>query len=135
MAPANPAWSRERKPHHGGAHRNYTQTTPTYGRLSPAKCSDCDNLQVEVAMPTCRVTEGDLLADPCVMPVDSRQLHKAERGDFEVMAEDNLCQEATIEIDCRDDGIPDFDLLDVIDQQSKWTQSCEQLSTLQPPVV
>ena len=54
---------------------------------------------------------------------------------MEVITEDTLCQEATIEIDCRDDGIPDFDLWDAIDQQSKWTQSCEQLSTFQPQIV
>ena len=50
------------------------------------------------------------------------------------MAEETLCQEATIEIDCREDGISDFDLLDGIDRQSKWTQSCEQLSTSQPQI-
>ena len=132
MAPTHPAWSRDRKSHHGGAHRNYTQTTPTYGRLSPAKCSDCDNLRVEVNMPTCRVTESDLLAEPCTMLVDSQQLHKAEHGNSDVMVEDILCQEATVEINCLDDGIPNFDLLDKIDQQSStWTQSCEQLIILQ----
>ena len=51
--------------------------------------------------------------------------------DLEVMAEDTLCEEATIQIDIRDEAIPDFDWLDVIDQRSKLTQSCEQLSTLQ----
>ena len=75
---ANPTWSHEYKPHYEGAHQKYSQTSPTCGRLSPAKCSDCDNLQVEVAMTTCRVTKSDLLAEPSAMPVDSEQLHKAE---------------------------------------------------------
>ena len=134
MAPANPAWSRVRKPHHGGAHRNCTQTTPTYSRLSPAKCSDCDSLQVEVTMPTCRVTKGNLLVEPCAMPVDCQALHSSERVDIDVMADNTLCQEATVEINCLEDGIPDFDLLDVIDQQSKLAQSCE-LITLQTQIV
>ena len=135
MAPTHPAWSRNRKSHHGGAHRNYTQTTPTYGRLSPAKCSECDSLRADVNMPTCQVTESNILAEPCAMPVDSRQLQKPEHENFDFMVEDTLCQEATIEIGCLDEGIPDFDLLDeIVQQSSKWMQSCEQLITLQPQI-
>ena len=56
--------------------------------------------------------------------------------DLEVMAENTLCEEATTEIDIQDDcTLPDFDCLDVIDQQSKWTPLCEQLSTVQPQIV
>ena len=45
-------------------------------------------------------------------------------------------EEATTEIDIQDDCIlPDFDWLDVIDQQSKWTSLCEQRSTLQSQIV
>ena len=51
------------------------------------------------------------------------------------MAEGTLCEEATTEIDCQGGGILSFDWLNVIDQQRKWTQSCEQLSTLQPQIV
>ena len=66
------------------------------------------------------------------MPVDSRQLQKPEHENFDVMVEDTLCQETAIEIGCLDEGIPDFDLLDEIDQQSsKWMQSCERLITVQ----
>ena len=82
-------------------------------------------------MPTCQVTKGNLLAEPCAMPVDCQALHSSERVDIDVMADNPLCQEeATVEINCLEDGIPDFDLLDVIDQQSKLAQPCE-LITLQ----
>jgi len=85
-------------------------------------------------MPTCRVTKGNLLVEPCAMPVDCEALHSSERVDLDVMADNTLCQEATVEINCLEDGIPDFDLLDVIDQKSKLAQSCE-LNTLQTQIV
>ena len=55
---------------------------------------------------------------------------QSQAQDLEVMTENTLCEEATTEIDIWDDCISYFDWLDVSDQQSKWTQSCEQLSTL-----
>ena len=85
-------------------------------------------------MPTCRVTKGNLLVEPCTMPVDCEALHSSERVDLDVMADNTLCEEATVEIKCLEDGIPDFDLLDVIDQKSKLAQSCE-LNTLQTEIV